>query len=105
MQVLRFGRSIHTESLESAIRHTIRTLDKLLERWQRRISDSVMTKLLVKVVIYAASNSLVAEVLLLISHYLFSIEDKALFYVVRAYMEHWNSYNNKRTGLDILLQT
>lgn len=63
-----------------------------------------MTKLLVKLVIYATTNRLVAEVLLLISHYLFSIEDKALFYVVRAYMEHWNSYNNKRIGLDSLLQ-
>jgi len=64
-----------------------------------------MTKLLVKVIITATSNGLVADTLLLIAHFLFSIEEKSLFYVVRAYMEHWNSYNNKRIGLDSLLQT
>lgn len=97
--------SAEAVSLESAISNTIRTLDKLLERWQRRISDTVMTKLLLRVIICASSNALVAETLLLISHFLFSIEEKPLFYVVRAYMEHWNSYNNKRIGLDSLLQT
>jgi hypothetical protein len=91
-------------SLELAIRHTIRTIDKVLERWHRRISDSIMTHTLLQVVMHSQTNGLVAEVLHLMAKHLFSIEDKDMFYVIRAYMEHFNSYNNKRTGIDGLLQ-
>jgi hypothetical protein len=90
--------------LEVTIRRTIQTIDKVLDRWQRRISDSVMTKTLLLIVMHSQKNGLVADVLHLLAKYLFSIEEKDMFYVIRAYMEHWNSYNNKRTGLDGLLQ-
>lgn len=66
LEVLMLCATSSTSLLDRSASLAVGTLDKLLKQWQPRISDGVMTKLLVKLVIYATTNLFVAEEFLLL---------------------------------------
>lgn len=88
---------------ECRIRLIIKVLSRLLELWERRISDLTLTKLLLGIMTHAQSQAVVADVFVLIARFMFCSSVDLIYYFIRAYMEHWNSYDNRRLGLDSLL--
>lgn len=79
-------------------------LSKVLHLLERRISDANLSRLLLSIVDHSQSHAVVADLFLLIAKANFSSEVDLLYYYIRAYMEHWNSYDNRRLGLDCLLE-